>query len=464
MRSKKIVFIGAGSTVFALTLLNDLCAIKTLDAGEIVLFDIDDRRLQTTLTVAKRLLSKNTDEKSHKLSARATLDRDDALRDADFVLVMFQIGGYRPATVIDFEIPKRYGLRQTIGDTLGIGGIMRGLRSIPVLRELADDMHRLCPQALLINYANPMAINCWGLADTGIRFIGLCHSVPHTNHELAEDLGIPHTELQYLVAGINHLAFYLKLERDGEDLYPKLRAFMETGLNNTSESDPPGRFPPRRHWVKGKAMVDHLRYELMNRTGYFVTESSEHLAEYLPYFIKRTAPELLERYRIPLDEYPRRCEEQIAEWEELEQRLLKGVENDEGMENTDASGLSDDYGMRIVDSISNNTVRRVYANVCNDGIISNLPARAIVEVPCLVDGNGVQPTRIGALPPQLAALMRSNINVQELTARAAIEKRRDYVYHAAMLDPHTAAELTIDQIKAMVDELLEAHRDCIDVS
>ncbi len=438
---QRITFVGAGSTVFALTLLRDICAYKSLVDIEIVLYDIDSRRLQTTYSIATQLLKQV--KPARNIQVRATLSRNEALQDTNFVLVMLQIGGYRPSTVFDFEIPKKYGLRQTIGDTLGIGGIMRALRTIPVLLGLAEELQRVAPKALLINYANPMAMNCRALALAGkVTTVGLCHSIPITTQQLADDLQLPVNEIDYLVAGINHLAFYLRLEHKGQDLYPALQAFMNSK-----------RFPPRRPTI-GKDMIDHLRYELMSRFGYFVTESSEHLSEYLPWFIKRNYPELVERYQLPLDEYPRRCEVQIAEWQELQKQLAQ----DNALLEI---SKSNDYGIQIIESIINNHSRRVYANLPNRGSIRNLPYEAIVEIPTLVDGIGLQPTQIGDLPAQLAALIHSNINVQELTARAAVERRREYVYHAAMLDPHTAAELSLDEIRAMVDELLEAHGDYI---
>ena len=438
---QRITFVGAGSTIFALTLLRDICAYRSLVDIEIILFDLDSKRLESTYRVALQLLKQV--EPARNIHVRATLERNEALQDANFVLVMFQIGGYRPSTVLDFEIPKKYGLRQTIGDTLGIGGIMRALRTIPILLELTAELQRLAPNALLINYANPMAMNCRALALAGnVAAVGLCHSIPITTQQLADDLQLPLNEIDYLVAGINHLAFYLRLEHKGQDLYPALRAFMNSK-----------RFPPHRPTI-GKDMVDHLRYELMDRVGYFVTESSEHLSEYLPWFIKRNYQELVEQYQLPLDEYPRRCEAQIAEWQELQKQLAK-----------DSAALeiskSNDYGIQIIESIINNHPRKVYANLPNRDSIRNLPYEAIVEIPALVDGIGPQPTQIGELPPQLAALIQSNINVQELTARAAVERRREYVYHAAMMDPHTAAELSLDEIYAMVDELLEAHGDYI---
>lgn len=430
-----------GSTIFALTILKDICAADSIRDITIFLYDIDSNRLQDTVNIAQRLLARI--DKRRNITAHATQNRDTALKDASFVLVMFQIGGYIPATVTDFEIPKKYGLRQTIGDTLGIGGIMRGLRTIPALLPLCAAMQKLCPQALLINYANPMAMNCAAIAAQGaVSYIGLCHSIPITTEQLADDLRIPHNEIDYVVAGINHLAFYLKLSHRGTDLYPRLHAFMDSA-----------EFPPQRTWTK-RPMVDHVRYELMRRTEYFVTESSEHLSEYAPWFIKRTYPELIERFQIPLDEYPQRCREQIADWQEIRQQIA-----------TDSAALqitqSNDYGIRIIDSMLNNNERTVYCNIQNNGYITNLPADAIVEIPCVVNGDGIHPQQIGALPRHLAAIMQTNINVQLLTVQAALEKKREHIYHAALLDPHTAAELSIDDIYALVDELLHAHREFI---
>ena len=433
----RIVFVGAGSTVFSLTLLKDICSYETLNNISIVLYDIDAQRLEVTLKVAQQLVAQINPARA--ITIGATLNRDHALHNATFVLTMFQIGGYEPATVADFEIPKKYGLQQTIGDTVGIGGIMRGLRTIPALLEVCAAMQRWCPDALLMNYANPMAMNCWAIAQAGnVRSVGLCHSIPITTEQLAADLCIPVDEIDYTVAGINHLAFYLKLERKGVDLYPALHAFMQST-----------RFPPQRKWGT-KPMVDRVRYEFMRRFGYFVTESSEHFSEYVPWFIKRSHPELIARLQIPLNEYPRRCQEQIAEWESLRTRLFN--------QHAPQITRSNDYGARVIESTINNRRRTVYCNLQNTGAIPNLPHHAVVEIPCTVAGNTIQPVHIGAIPPQLAALMHTNIGVQELTVRAALEKNREYVYHAAMLDPHTAAELSIDEIYRMVDELLDAHR------
>jgi alpha-galactosidase len=412
--------------VFATKLLADILGYPELASSTISLHDIDPERLRVSEIVAHRVAG--TLGASPRIEA--VTDLRAALDGAGYVITMFQVGGYRPSTVVDFEVPKRYGLRQTIGDTLGIGGIMRGLRTIPVLLSMCRDMEQLCPDALLINYVNPMAMNCWAVSRaSSVRAVGLCHSVQLTAAELAQDVGVPANEVDYLCAGINHMAFYLTFERHGDDLYPLIRQVAAEG-----------RAPAH----------NRVRYEMLGRLGYFVTESSEHFSEYVPWFIKRDRPDLVERFNVPLDEYPRRCEAQIAGWEELRSRL----------EDPAASipvEPSVEYGSLIVHSMETGTPRVVYGNVANQGLIDNLPAGCCVELPCLVDRNGVQPVRVGALPPQLAALMQTNVNVQALTVEAALTGRRDHVYHAAMLDPHTGAELDLDQIASLVDDLIEAH-------
>jgi alpha-galactosidase len=453
----KIVFVGAGSTVFARNLLGDILSFPELAGSTLCLHDIDPERLRTTEKVAHRL----ADALGVEPTIQSTLNRRAALEGADYVLAMFQVAGYKPGTVIDFEIPKKYGLRQTIADTLGIGGIMRGLRTIPVLLEMCADMEALCPEALLLNYVNPMAINCWAVdRASAIRTVGLCHSVQGTARQLARDLSVPVEEINYLCAGINHMAFYLKFERKGQDLYPRLQEIAAEG-----------RAPA---W-------NQVRYEVLRRLGYFVTESSEHFAEYVPWFIKRDRPDLIERFQIPLDEYIRRCEVQIGAWTLAKQLLedpdsvpvdmLRQMLEDAGELPAKADDLleafeglvqvafSGEYAALIIHSLETGTPRLVYGNVPNRGLIDNLPEGCIVEVPCLVDKNGVQPTRIGSLPPHLAALMQTNINVQALTVEAALTRQRAHIYHAAMLDPHTAAELDLDQIWNLVDDLIEAHGD-----
>ncbi len=443
-----IAFIGAGSTVFAKNLLGDILSFPELAGATLRLHDIDADRLETSGIVAHKV----ADAVGATPAIESTLSQDEAIDGADHVITMFQVGGYEPATVVDFDIPRRYGLTQTIADTLGIGGIMRGLRTIPVLLDLTHNMERRCPDATLLQYVNPMAMNCMAIARaSSIATVGLCHSVQHTAEQLAGDLGVPADELEYRCAGINHMAFYLEFGRrtgDGiEDLYPALRAFREA-------NDIPLRGDAERSDGGVEGLSDAVRYEMFERLGYFVTESSEHFSEYVPYFIKDGRADLLERFGVPLDEYPRRCERQIAAWETMRAEL---TDPDVELDVTP----SVEYGAGIIHSIETGTPRVVYGNVANDGLIDNLPDSACVEVPCLVDANGVQPTKIGAIPPHLAALMQTNINVQELTVEAALSGNREHVYHAAMLDPHTSAELDLDQIWSLVDELIAAHGDLI---
>jgi alpha-galactosidase len=423
----KVAMIGAGSTVFAQTLIGDLLTFPALAGTTLALMDIDEERLRTSDAVARRI----SDELGAGAQVEATLDRRAALAGADCVITMMQVGGYRPATVTDFELPKRFGLRQTIGDTLGIGGIMRGLRTIPVLLDVCREMEELCPDALLLQYVNPMAMLCWAAArGSSIRTVGLCHSVQGTARELAADLGVSAGELEYVCAGVNHLAFYLELRHRGRDLYPELRA----------KDDIP-------EW-------NRVRYEVLRHFGYFCTESSEHLAEYVPWFIKSGRPELVEEFNVPLDEYPRRCEAQIAEWEELHEAVVDGA----AMTVT----RSDEYGARIIHALQTGEPFAFNGNVMNDRLVENLPY-CCVEVACIADEHGIKPRAVGALPPQLAALIQTNVNVQALAVEAALTGMREHVYHAAMLDPHTGAELSLSEIKELVDVLLDAHGELIPV-
>ena len=432
----KIAFIGAGSTVFAKNLLGDILSFPELAGSTISLMDIDPVRLQTSEVVAHKV----AEFFEAKPTIEATLNRRRALDGADYAISMFQVGGYKPSTVIDFEIPKKYGLRQTIADTLGIGGIMRGLRTIPVFLEICKDMEELCPDVMFLQYVNPMAMNTWAINRASrIRTVGLCHSVQGTAEALAEDIGVPYPEINYICAGINHMAFYLRFERDGEDLYPLIRKVMEA----------------KSYGRRYRDLADHVRYEVLRRTGYFVTESSEHFSEYVPWFIKRDRPDLIEQYAIPLDEYIERCEIQIAEWEADKAALERGELDEERYER------SQEYGSLIIHSMETGTPRVVYGNVANQGLIDNLPLGCCVEVPCLVDKNGLRPTRIGRMPTHLAALQQANINVQSLVVEAALTGKREHIYHAAMLDPHTAAELSLDQIWSLVDDLIEAHGEML---
>jgi alpha-galactosidase len=432
----KICLVGAGSTVFAQNILGDFLSTPSEHDYVISLFDIDPERLKTSEIVARRICETL---KLNSVRIEATLDRRQALRGSDFVILMMQVGGYKPATVTDFEVPKKYGLRQTIADTLGIGGIFRGLRTIPVLEAICRDMEEVCPNALLMQYVNPMAINCWAIKEIApsIRNVGLCHSVQHTAHHLASCLGENIHDINYLSAGINHIAFFLKYEKvdangGRQDLYPRLKALA----------------------AEGKVPADdRVRFDALKRLGHFVTESSEHFSEYTSWYIKDRRPEMVEQLNIPLDEYIRRCEVQIAEWHALRQEL----EGDKPIEVC----RSNEYAAGIIHAAVTGKPALIYGNVPNNGMIENLPPECIVEVPCHVDRNGIQPTRIGRIPSQLAAVMRLSISVQELTVEAALTGKRDRIYQAALLDPHTSAELSPDEIWHMVDDLIEQHGDLL---
>ena len=444
----KITFIGAGSTVFAKNLIGDILSFPELQDSTITLFDINEERLRTSDIVAHRI----ADFFGAKPNIEATLDRRQALDGADYAISMIQVGGYKPATVTDFEIPKKYGLDQTIADTLGIGGIMRGLRTIPVLLDMCRDMEEVCPDVTFLQYVNPMAMICWAInRATKIKTVGLCHSVQGTAEQLAHDIGVPIEEINYLCAGINHMAFYLRFERktvDGvENLYPRIAEVAQ-------RSEAPDRGYAERPDGGISSLPDAVRYEMFRRLGYFVTESSEHFSEYTPWFIKPNRPDLIEKFGIPIDEYITRCERQIAGWEAVKAAFEAG--------HLDVTHKrTHEYGSQIIHSMETGQQRVVYGNVNNNGLIDNLPQGCCVEVPVLVDKNGLQPTKIGALPPHLAALMRTNVNVQELTVEAAVTGKREHIYHAAMLDPHTATTLDLDQIWCLVDDLSAAHGDLL---
>ena len=428
----KICFIGAGSTIFAKNVLGDAMLSPSLQDAEIALYDIDENRLKES-ELMLQTINKNSNQNRAKIQSFS--DRKEALKDANFVINAIQVGGYKPSTVIDFEIPKKYGLQQTIGDTTGIGGIFRGLRTLPVMFDIAKEMEEVCPDAWLLNYTNPMAILTMGmLKATKIKTVGLCHSVQVCVPELFEHLGIKDQynldEFQWKIAGINHMAWLLEINRNGKDFYPEIRRLASEIAN------------PHK---------DSVRFELMKHFGYYITESSEHNAEYHPYFIKKNYPELIEQLQIPIDEYLRRCVDQIAGWETQRDEIV----NDGSLEHT----RSREYASYIMDAITTGTPTMIAGNVLNKGLITNLPEDCCVEVPCLVDKNGVQPTYVGKLPTQLAALNRTNINVQELTVEAAMTLEKDKIYQAALMDPHASSELSISEIKAMVDELIAAHGD-----
>jgi len=419
----RITLIGAGSVEFTRILLADLSDFPELVESTVVLHDIDPERLAT----AERIAADTIRSTGARFAVETHLDRRAALDGADFVINEIQVGGF-DATLRDFEIPKRYGLRQTIADTLGVGGVFRGLRTIPVVLAIADDMDEMCPEAILLNYTNPMAMLCWSLWAGGrdTRVVGLCHSVQNTHEQIAEIIGVPEPEIEYLTAGVNHQAWVLRFERDGESLYPL--------LDEAIARDPDG-------------LGRRVRVELYRQFGYFPTESSEHGAEYLPWFMSHD--DQLERYRIPVDEYISRSQDNLREYAEIKGKLAAG----EPLEVLREGELAPRY----IHAMATGAERIEYGNVRNDGLIDNLPDGACVEVPCRVDAQGVHPLAIGTLPAQCAALNRTFLNVVELTVRAALEESRDLVHQAVLLDPNAAATLTTAQSEALVDELIEAH-------
>ena len=434
----KITFMGAGSTVFAKSVLGDSLQTDSLRDFEISLYDVDANRLDESYKMICAL-NKNTNEGRAKITKHlGPENRKEALRRADFAVNAIQVGGYEPCTVTDFEIPKKYGLRQTIADTLGIGGIFRTLRTIPVLADFARDMEEVCPDAWFLNYTNPMAMLTGFMQRyTGIKTVGLCHSVQGCTRGLLNSLGIKYTEpIKERIAGINHMGWLLEVyDSDGTDLYPEIRRRAAEVLEKEA--------------LEGKkSHYDLVRFEYIRRLGYYCTESSEHNAEYNNFFIKSKYPELIDRYNIPLDEYPRRCVNQIADWKKM---------RDEFVNDSLTHKKTHEYASNIMNSIVTNTPYKIGGNVQNKGLIGNLPREACVEVFCLVDKNGVTPTIQGDLPVQLAAMNMTNINVQLLTIEAAVTKKKDHIYQAAMLDPHTSSELSIDDIVALCDDLIKEH-------
>lgn len=424
----KITIIGAGSVVFAKRLVSDILSYPALEATHFALTDIDPVRLETAEKMVQSIIQDN----GGKASVEATADRRLALGNADYVINLIQVGMHE-STLIDFEIPKKYGLKQTIADTLGVGGIFRALRTIPVVLEICRDMEDVCPDALLLNYTNPMSMLIHAIQkSTSIKSVGLCHSVQNTTEELASYLNVPADELDIKVAGINHMAWFLELKRNGEDLYPHLFEAME-----------------KEEVYK----QDKVRFEMMKRLNYFITESSEHMSEYTPYFIKDD--KLIEQFDIPIDEYIRRSEENLVQFEETKRK----IENNEPFQGE----KSHEYGAPIINAVETGTNIEIWGNVLNTHLITNLPEDACVEVPCLVNKRGIQPTHIGDLPPHLAAMNRTNINVQQLTVEAVLTGNIDYVYQAVMLDPHTASVLSLEEIWNMTTELIEAHGDRLPV-
>jgi alpha-galactosidase len=429
----KITFIGAGSTVFAKNVLGDAMLTECLQTSQIALYDIDMDRLDESYELICTI-NKNCNENRATITKHLGVEnRKEALKDANFVVNAVQIGGYDPCTIIDFEIPKKFGLKQTIADTLGIGGIFRALRTIPFLRELAFDMEEVCPNAWFLNYTNPMSILTGFMQRyTKVKTVGLCHSVQVCSEDLLKALEIPTEGHTNKIAGINHMGWLLEVkDKDGNDLYPLIKE--KAAIKNETE--------------KHKDMV---RYEYIKHFGHYCTESSEHNAEYNPFFIKSNYPELIEKFNIPLDEYPRRCIEQIEKWKIQKEEIFAG--------GAVTHTRSHEYASYIMEAIVTNKPYKIGGNVINNGCITNLPNNACVEVPCMVDASGINPTFVGELPVQLAAMNMTNINPQLLTIEAAVTGKKEYVYNAAMLDPHTSAELSLDDIVAMCDELLVAHK------
>ena len=438
----KITFIGAGSTIFAKNVLGDCMLTKALQNSEIALYDIDEERLMESKLMLDNI-NKNMNEGRAKIETYLGVkERKNALKDAKYIINAIQVGGYEPSTVIDFEIPKKYGLEQTIGDTLGIGGIFRALRTIPVLFDIAEDIKEVCPEAWFLNYTNPMAILTGALLEKGIKTVGLCHSVQVCADELLKGVGMKEevSDIQWKIGGINHQAWLLEITDEGKDIYPEIKKRAEE-INKLAR-------------IQGNEKHgDMVRFEIMKHFGYYTTESSEHNAEYTPYWIKNKYSQLIEEFNIPLDEYPRRCVKQIADWKKQKEELI----NNQNISHT----RSHEYGSYIIEAMETDIPARIAGNVLNNGLITNLPSEAIVEVPCLVDKNGVQPIYFGKLPEQCAALNRTNINVQLLTLEAAITLKKEHIYQAAMLDPHTSAELSLDDIKNLCDDLIKAHGDML---
>ena len=462
----KITFMGAGSTVFAKNVLGDSMMTPALQDSVIALYDIDEHRLNESKLMLDAI-NRNAGGHATIIPYLGVENRRDALKGANYVINAIQVGGYKPCTVTDFEIPKKFGLRQTISDTLGIGGIFRTLRTAPVMLDFARDMEDVCPNAWFLNYSNPMAmLTGTMLRMTNIKTVGLCHSVQVCAETILKGLGLPYDDqVQWKIAGINHQAWLLEVTRDGVDLYPEIKRLAD--LKEAGKLAPPedtaglfAEWPEEARKEKIKEFIesfktgkhyDMVRYELMRRFGYYITESSEHNAEYTPYFIKSRYPELIDQFNVPLDEYPRRCIHQIEDWEKRRETLTTDP--------TLTHKRTHEYASYIMEAMETNKPYKIGGNVLNNGLITNLPRNAVVEVPCLVDASGILPCYIGDLPEQCAALNRTNINVQLLTIEALRTHKKDAVYQAALLDPHTSSELSIDDTIKLCDALFEAHGD-----
>ncbi|MCC7191271.1 MAG: alpha-glucosidase/alpha-galactosidase [Phycisphaeraceae bacterium] len=438
----KITFIGAGSSVFAKNILGDSMLVPALHDSHIALYDIDPQRLRESQLMLETLNRNINQGRATITTHLGTRNRKAALKGASYVVNAIQVGGYKPSTVIDFEVPKKYGLRQTIADTLGIGGIFRTLRTLPVMWDFAREMEDVCPGAWLLNYTNPMCMLVMGMTlYTGVKTVGLCHSVQACVPGLLGEWGTNHPsqnskDLRWKIAGINHQAWLLELTDKGRDIYPEVKklAFAKNDAARKSNG--------KKHW-------DMVRYEFMRHFGYYITESSEHTSEYMPYWIKSTHPELIKELNIPIDEYLRRCINQIAGWKKQRDEIVKNP--------TLSHTRGHEYGSYIMEAIETGNPTRIHGNVLNNDLITNLPRNASVEVACLVDKNGVQPIHVGRLPEHLAAVNRTNINVQIMTVEAAYTRKREHIYHAAYLDPHTSSELSLDQIRDLCDDLIDAH-------
>ncbi len=482
----KIAFLGAGSTVFAKNVLGDAMLQPSLHHAEIALYDVDAQRLDDSLRLMSAINANCNEGRATLTAHHGVSQRKAALHDADYVVNAIQVGGYEPCTVTDFEIPKKYGLEQTIGDTLGVGGIFRALRTLPVVRDMARDIEEVCPDAWFLNYTNPMCMVTAGLLmGSRVRTVGLCHSVQECVPGLLGRLGlteeIPPAETSWDIAGINHQSWLTRLTLGGRDVYPRVKEVAAESLariqergGRTWERELGGRIGVApddacyllalRAWnafregkiseeeARDAAVAgDCIRLELMLRLGYYLTESSEHTAEYTPWFIKSHKPELVDRYFVPLDEYPRRCRSQIAGWEGLRRIIVEDP--------TIEHHHSAEFGAYVMNAMETDEPYRIAGNVMNEGLVTNLPRKACVEVPCLVDRRGVSPCHVGDLPEVCAALNRTNVNPQILTVEAFLTGKKDLVYQAAMLDPHTGAELGIDEIVSLCDDLFEAHGD-----
>jgi len=465
----KITFMGAGSSVFAKNILGDSLCTESLQEAHIALYDIDPQRLHESKMMMDNLNANINSGRARITAHCGPQQRKAALRNADYVVNAIQVGGYKPSTVIDFEIPRKYGLRQTIADTLGIGGIFRALRTVPVLLDFARDMDQVCPRALFLNYTNPMSILTGALFRAGIKTVGLCHSVQVCADSLLAGVGLPAIKkLQWKVAGINHQGWLLEITDDGKDLYPEIKKRTAAAMARVMKHGGARKYAHTlleqckkqgKDILKTPLAADYCvtqnmtRLAIMMRFGYYLTESSEHSAEYMPYWIKRAYPELIDLYNIPLDEYPRRCVNQIKSWKHQRDDLVKNKQL--------THQRTHEYGSQIMDAMETDIPARIGGNVMNTGLIPNLPPNACVEVPCLVDRNGIQGCFVGHLPEQCAALNRTNINVQLLTLEAALTLKKDHIYQAALMDPHTAAELSIDKIIALCDDLIKAHGNCL---